>query len=177
MTDDQASSSASDASASQDEVQVLRLRIKELEQQLAEMQRFKDLAARAQADLQNAKTRIERESGELRKFATEQLIVRILPTLDSFQRAFQQVPAELQSQEWVKGVSAIEQDLMRQMADAGLVRMQSMGVVADPARHEVITVGPGEEGKVTEVFDEGYELHGKVLRPAKVRVGDGSKAA
>ncbi len=152
----------------------VQARIQELEQQLEEMKKFKDLAARAQADLQNAKTRIERETGDLRKFATEQLILRILPTLDNFQRAFAQVPADLSSHEWVKGVGAIEQDLMRQMTDAGLQRMQSLGAVADPARHEVLTVGPGEEGKVMEVFEEGYELHGKVLRPAKVRVGDGS---
>jgi molecular chaperone GrpE len=182
MTNDHDTSSDSSTGASQpadasaQDTSALQARIAELEQQLAEMQRFKDLAARAQADLQNAKARVERESMELRKFATEQLVMRILPTLDNFQRAFQQVPSELQSHEWVKGVAAIEQDLMRQMADAGLARMQSLGTVADTARHEVLTLGPGEEGKVTEVFEEGYELHGKVLRPAKVKVGDGSAA-
>lgn len=141
-----------------------------------ELNRFRDMAARAQADLQNAKARVERESDELRKFAGEQMIRRMLPTLDNFQRAFQHVPAELQSHEWVKGVAAIEQDLMKQMNDAGLTRMQSLDVHVDPAKHEVLMTGSGEDGKVIEVFEEGYELNGKVLRPSKVRVGDGKTA-
>jgi molecular chaperone GrpE len=172
MTNDQDTSAVSGGSTEEE----LLARIAELEKELAETQRFKDLAARAQADLQNAKARVERESDELRKFATEKLILRLLPTLDNFQRAFAQLPADLQSHEWIKGVTAIEQDLMKQMTDTGLKRMQSLGETVDSARHEVLTMGPGEEGKVIEVFEEGYELHGKVVRPAKVKVGDGSKA-
>jgi molecular chaperone GrpE len=139
-----------------------------------ELMKMRDLAARAQADLQNAKGRIEREADDLRKFATESLLRRLLPTLDNFQRAFIHVPEELKDHEWVKGVAAIEQDLMRQMTDVGLKRMQSLGEISDPHRHEVLNLGPGAEGIVVEVYEEGYELHGKVIRPAKVRAGDGS---
>ena len=142
----------------------------------AELAKLRDLAARAQADLQNAKARVERDAEELRKFASESMIRRILPTLDNFQRAFQHVPEDLQSHEWVKGVAAIESDLMKQMADAGLKRMQSSGAIVDPQRHEVLSIGPGKDGIVTDVFEEGYELNGKVLRPAKVKAGDGSAA-
>src|SRR3989344_6431973 len=112
---------------SQQQAQTAQASIADLQQQIAAMQeelnKFKDLAARAQADLQNAKARVEREGDELRKFAGEHLIRKMLPTLDNFQRAFQQMPAELQSNEWVKGVTAIEQNLMNQMAAAGLKRM------------------------------------------------------
>lgn len=139
-----------------------------------ELNRFRDLAARAQADLQNAKARAEREAQDMRMFAGESIIRRILPTLDNFQRAFQQVPAELQTHEWVKGVSAIEADLMKQMSDAGLKRMESAGALVDPQRHEVLSLGAGKDGVVTEIFEEGYELNGKVIRPAKVKAGDGS---
>lgn len=155
-----------------DETQALLQKIVDLQ---AELQKMKDLAARSQADLQNAKARVERESDELRKFASEGLIRKILPTLDNFQRAFLHIPDDLASHEWVKGVSAIESDLMKQMSDAGLKRMQSLGEVVDPQRHEVLSIGPGPDSTVTEVFEEGFELHGKVLRPAKVKVGDGSK--
>lgn len=161
--DDQDSTGADDAAAN-DEVESL----------LAELAKLKDLAARSQADLQNAKARAQRDADELRKYAAESIIRRILPTLDNFQRAFQHVPEELQNHEWVKGVQAIEQDLMKQMAEAGLKRMESLGAVADPQKHEVLNVGPGKEGVVTEVFEEGYELNGKVIRPAKVQAGDGS---
>lgn len=139
-----------------------------------ELQKMKDLAARAQADLQNAKVRAEREATELRMFASELIIRKILPTLDNFQRAFQHVPEDLASHEWVKGVQAIETDLMKQVSDVGLKRMQSLGEIVDPQRHEVLSLGAGKAETVVEVFEEGYELNGKVLRPAKVKAGDGS---
>ena len=170
MADDQSTQTGTDPNA---DIDALQTEVKALQD---ELNRFRDMAARAQADLQNAKARVERESDDLRKFAGEQIIRRMLPTLDNFQRAFQHVPQELQSHEWVKGVAAIEQDLMKQMNDAGLTRMQSMGMHVDPAKHEVLMTGSGEDSKVIEVFEEGYELNGKVLRPSKVRVGDGKTA-
>lgn len=138
---------------------------------LEESARMKDIAARAQADLQNAKQRMEREAGDLRAYAAEAVIRRILPTLDNFQRAFAAVPEDISGHEWVKGLTAIEQDLLKQVSDLGLEKMASLGATVDPAMHEVITVGPGEEGKVVEVFEEGYTLNGKVIRPAKVKAG------
>lgn len=146
----------------------------QLDAALAEVARLKDIAGRAQADLQNAKQRLEREAADLRAYAGEGVLKRILPTLDNFQRAFSAVPADIAGHEWVKGLTAIEQDLLKRVAEIGLERMSSLGEVADPARHEVITLGPGEEGKVVEVFEEGYVLNGKVIRPAKVRVGSGA---
>lgn len=159
--------------AVREELAAVQAQLAEKDGLQAEHDKWKDFAARAQAELQNAKSRVEREAGELRKFAGEQMIRRILPTLDNFQRAFQHIPPELASAEWVKGVAAIEQDLMRQMADAGLNRMQSLGQPVDPHKHEVLMAGPGAEGTVVEVLEEGYEMHGKVLRPAKVKVGEG----
>ena len=166
MTDDTTNPPADDGQQADPALDVTQLQ--------AELQRYKELAARSQAELQNAKSRQEREATDIRKFASQSLIERILPALDNFQRAFQHVPKDLAEQEWVKGVAAIEADLMRAMKEAGLTRMQSLGQEADAARHEVLTIGPGEKGTVTEVFEEGYELHGRVLRPAKVKVGDGA---
>jgi molecular chaperone GrpE len=143
----------------------------ELDAALAEVARLKDLAGRAQADLQNAKQRLEKEAADLRAYASEGVIRRILPTLDNFQRAFASVPADIAGHEWVKGLADIEQDLFKQLSDLGLERMASLGGTVDPAFHDVLSVGPGQEGKVVDVFEEGYTLNGKVIRPAKVRAG------
>ncbi len=148
--------------------------VMEIETLKAELNRYRDLAGRAQADLQNAKARVEREADDLRKYASESLVRRILPTLDNFQRAFQHIPEELKDHEWVKGVHAIEADLMKQMQDVGLKRMQSLNQPVDANKHDPLMVGPGPVDTVIEVLEEGYELNGKVLRPAKVKVGDGS---
>ena len=146
----------------------------ELDSAKAEAAKMKDLAARSQADLQNAKARVERERAELAVFALEAMIKKLLPTIDSFQRAFQHLPEDLKHHEWVKGVTAIEKQLLKELEGAGLQRMSSLGTKADPQRHEVLQQGPGEKDTVTEVFEEGYELAGKVLRPAKVKVGNGT---
>ncbi len=183
MTSPKKSSPQDDGSSL--ELQVMQKQLQELQEQVkaltveleaakSEAARMKDLAARSQADLQNAKARVERERMELSAFALEGMMKRLLPTIDSFQRAFQHLPEDLQSHEWVKGVMSIEGQLMRELEGAGLKRMSSVGSVADAARHEVLQQGAGKKDAVIEVFEEGYELHGKVLRAAKVKIGDGT---
>ncbi len=136
--------------------------------------RLTEMAARAQADLQNARIRMSKDAEDLRKFAAEEVMLRLLPIIDNFQRAFLHLPDDLKANEWVKGVAAIEQSLLKQVADLGLVKMEVLGKDMDPAFHEVLMQGPGPNGKITEVLEEGYELHGRVIRPAKVKVGDGT---
>ncbi len=149
----------------------LEAQVQELTQQVAKLT---DMAARAQADLQNAKARMQRDGDDLRRFAAESILRRFLPVIDNFQRAFQHLPADLQNHEWVKGVGAIERDFMKQVGEMGLRKFESLGQQVDTARHEVITLGSGKEGEIIEVLEEGYELNGKILRPAKVKVGDGT---
>jgi molecular chaperone GrpE len=183
MTSSKKDTSTGDASL---ELQVLQQQFEDLQAQVitfttdldaakTEVAKMKDLAARSQADLQNAKIRLERERMELSAFALEGMMKRLLPTVDSFQRAFQHLPEELKSHEWVKGVMAIEGQLMRELEGAGLKRMVSTGAALDSQRHEVLQQGVGVKDIVIEVFEEGYELHGKVLRPAKVKIGDGTE--
>ncbi|MFA7682232.1 MAG: nucleotide exchange factor GrpE [Candidatus Peribacteraceae bacterium] len=140
----------------------------------AELTKFKELAGRAQADLQNAKDRLQREAQDMRKYALENTLLQLLPTVDNFQRAFAHLPPDLQDHEWVKGVSAIEQELIRNLQTMGLTKIECIGQPVDHTQHEVLQVGPGQEGMVTQVFEDGYMFNGKVLRPAKVQVGQGS---
>lgn len=168
------------------ELQVLQKQLEDLQSQVTDLTaeldaakgeagKMKDLAARSQADLQNAKARVERERAELAAFALEAMLRKLLPTIDSFQRAFQHLPKDLQNHEWVKGVTVIEQQLLKELEGAGLKRMHSLGAKADPVRHEVLQQGAGGKETVVEVYEEGYELGGRVLRPAKVKMGDGTK--
>jgi molecular chaperone GrpE len=135
---------------------------------------LKELAARAQADLQNAKDRMEREARDIRQYALEGTIKKLLPTIDNLARAFSHLPEELAANDWVKGVQAVEKELMSMLKEAGLTTIKSVDETVDTNRHEVLQMGPGAQDVITEVFEQGYELNGKVLRPAKVKVGDGS---
>jgi len=138
-----------------------------------ELQKFKELAGRAQADLQNAKDRLQKEAEDMRKYALEGMLIELLPTIDNFQRAFEHLPEDLQDHDWVKGVAAMEQEFMGRVQSMGLTKIEALNEPVDPEKHEVLQTGPGKEGKVIEVFEEGYMFNGKVLRPAKVKVGSG----
>jgi molecular chaperone GrpE len=142
----------------------------------SKVQALTELAARAQAELQNAKIRMEKDAADIRTFASERLIRKLLPTIDNFQRAFGHLPEDLKDHEWVKGIAAIEQELMKRMAEEGLVKIDALGAPFDPHVHDVLMEGPGEKGVVIDVLDDGYLLHGKVLRPAKVKLGNGASA-
>ncbi len=161
-------------------VQELEKKVQELADQL---KRLTEIASRAQAELQNAKIRMEKEAADIRKFASEMVFMKLLPTIDNLQRALRHLPVEIEKSqgappkllEWVKGIVALEQEFLKQVGEMGLKRFHCLGQPVDAARHEVLMAVPGEAGKVIEVIEDGYELHGKVLRPAKVKVGDGSK--
>lgn len=139
-----------------------------------ELARAKDMAARAQADLQNAKARMEKESQQIRMYAVEGLIGRLLPTIDNFRRSFAHLPQELKDNDWVKGLEATEKQLMSDLTAVGLTVMESLNQPVDPQKHEVLQAGEGEKDMVVQVLEDGYELNGKVIRPAKVIVGSGS---
>lgn len=138
-----------------------------------ELAKLKDMAARAQADLQNAKARMEKEAQDIRSFAMQGLLEKLLPTIDNFARAFDHLPEELQDHDWVKGLQATEQQLMADLASVGLTKIESLGQMVDPNLHEVLQTAEGEKDTVVQVLEEGYSLNGKVIRAAKVVVGNG----
>ncbi len=140
-----------------------------------ELRKLKELAARAQADLQNAKMRMEKEALDIRLFAVEGLIVRLLPTIDNLRRAFEHLPDELRSHDWVKGLQVTEQQMLSDLEAVGLRPIEALGLPVDTQRHEVLQSVPGKLDIVVQVLENGYELHGKVIRPAKVVVGDGEE--
>jgi molecular chaperone GrpE len=149
----------------------LEKKIVELEKQLKEA---REVASRAQAELQNAKARLDREALEIRSFASQSVLLKFLPTIDNLQRALKHLPQDLAGNDWVKGIVALEQGFLKQVGEMGLKRFESVGQPVDAARHEVLMQGPGEAGVVTDVIEDGYELHGKVVRVAKVKVGGGA---
>src|SRR3989344_3208364 len=126
----------------------------ELQELKAQLAKLKDTAARAQADLLNFKDRMKREGEELRKFAALPFILELLPVRDDLVRAA--------GHDSASGLKQI------------LLKIDALGKKMDPERHQIVNTGAGEKDIVTLVHEEGFLLHGKVLRPAKVQVGDGN---
>lgn len=132
-------------------------------------------AKRAMADLQNFRKRTEEDKAGFVAFANASLILELLPVLDNFARAFAQVPEEILKTEWFKGALQIEQQLVGIVRKQGVVEMESqVGKKADVRFCDALAAGPGEKEVVIEEFEKGYMIGDKILRPAKVKVGDGT---
>jgi molecular chaperone GrpE len=121
-----------------------------MEEMLAELDAVKRDAAemldslqRARAEFANYRRRIEQEQGRLRERATQQLVLRLLPVADDFERALRSVPADIASNTWIEGVRLVERKLWQALENEGVSVMESVGQPFDPSRHEAITVDEG----------------------------------
>lgn len=140
-----------------------------------ELEQMKLTAQRAVADYQNLKRRSEEEKSEFAKYANSKLILEILPFIDNLQRANEQLPENLKDNEWIKGVIQIEKQMMDNLQKQGLESIETIGQKLDPNLHEALMQAPGETDTVVQEVEKGYKLNGRVIRFAKVVVGNGQE--
>ncbi len=129
---------------------------------------------RAQADLSNYKKRVEAEKQELAKFANSALVSTLITLVDDFERARAIIPESILGMTWVEGLFLIERKLLSTLEASGLSEIEAVDQDFDPNIHEAVMHGEGPEGKVVEQFQKGYKLHERVIRPAMVKVGQGT---
>ncbi len=130
---------------------------------------------RAQADFINYKRRTEQERLEFNNFANASLIINILPVLDDMERALEAVPPKYKKHDWVEGVRLVERKFKTTLEGQGVKPINALGEEFDPNYHEALRQGKGEEGIILEEIQKGYMLHDKLLRPARVVVGNGEE--
>ena len=127
---------------------------------------------RAEADFQNYKRRMEQERIERSRYAEESLLKELLPVLDDLDRAIANVSGDVDAG-WIKGVELTRRNLLTTLERHGVKEIPAAGLVFNPNVHEAVMDGPGPEGTVLDVFQTGFTMHDRVLRPAQVRVGSG----
>lgn len=154
-------------SASPSEIELLK---KELEQ-------MTEMAKRTMADLQNYKRRQEEERRIIITMANAQLILGLLPILDNLERAVKHAPdpnaLPENTKEWFNGINISIGQFQKILEETGLKAIESAGQKFNPEFHEALTSGPGEKDIVVEELEKGYILGDKVIRHAKVKVGNG----
>lgn len=150
---------------------------KQLKKKLEECQRLKDehLAGwqRERADFLNYKKGELERIGEILKYAATGLIFKFLPILDNLELAEKNLTKELKDDENVKGLLQIKAQFKDILKNQGIEEIESLGKKFDPNFHEVveeIEIKDKESGVVIEEIQKGYQIHGKVLRPAKVKI-------
>jgi len=137
---------------------------------------------RAQADYQNLKKETEREKAEFAKFANERLLSDLLPAIDQFALALAFIPdtATMSPDDkkkwdnWLVGIKAVKSLWDQAAQNAGLSRISVDGAF-DPQLHDAAgteAVEGKEPGSIVRVVQDGWSLHGKVLRPARVIISE-----
>jgi molecular chaperone GrpE len=133
---------------------------------------------RAQADFINYKRRTEQERQDFNRFANANLILSLLPALDDLERALSSMPpSKPAKQSWAEGIRLVERKFKTILEGQGVTPIKALGEPFDPNFHEALRQDKGKEGIVIEEFQKGYMLGDRVLRPAKVVVGNGEEAA
>jgi molecular chaperone GrpE len=137
----------------------------------AELSSTKDKYLRLYSDFENYKKRINRDRIELIKNAGSDILVSILPVIDDMERALKAM-----GEKEKEGVQLVYQKLKSIIEGKGLKPMECVGKPFDPELHDAITnmPAPSEDmkGKVIEEIEKGYYLYDKVIRHAKVIVGN-----
>ena len=128
---------------------------------------------RLQADFENFKKRVEREREADQRQASARLVDRLLPVLDNFERA---ISAGVEGQEgdnFHQGVQLIFRQFLDELRREGLEAVDTVGESFDPNHHEAVATEESLDwphNTVLEELQRGYTLHGRLLRPALVRV-------
>ncbi|HEX9224312.1 MAG TPA: nucleotide exchange factor GrpE [Candidatus Acidoferrales bacterium] len=167
--EDPSAGEASSADASDEELrEVLDGRVAKLQADLNEM---RQTMVRRQADFENARKRMERERADDSRRITAHAIERFLPVLDALERAL--AHKEPAYEEYRKGFELIQRQFLDTLKRLGAEPIDALGKPFDPHLHQAIERVDStdhEDGTVLEVLQPGYLFHGKVLRPATVRV-------
>lgn len=135
---------------------------------------WQDKALRAQAEFENARRRLEARHADALLRAGERVVTELLPVVDDLERAAEHLATE--SDQHAEGVFAVVRKLLAVLAREGVLPIDPLGEPFDLEKHNAVQTCEAAEvadGTVLEVLQKGYEMHGRVLRPAMVVVSTG----
>ena len=128
---------------------------------------------RAVADLDNVRKRAQRDIEAANRYGLEKFAAELLPVRDSLELAVQNSEKATDIRSFKQGQEATLQLLVKALEKIGIVTINPVGEPFDPARHEAMMAQPSntaEPNSVLQVVQPGYELNGRLLRPARVIV-------
>ena len=138
----------------------------------ADLEELRQTLLRRQADFDNYRKRIEKERFEDSKRTTARVIEGLIPVLDGFEHALA-AHREAEYDNYRKGFELIYKQLLESVTKLGVERIEPVGKLFDPHLHQAVDraeTTDHEDGTILQVFQPGYVFHGRVLRPAMVRV-------
>lgn len=143
----------------------------------AEAAKFKDLALRATADLDNYRKRATRDKDDAIRYANSALLEKLLPVLDNFELGLEAAKSAPDAASIVQGMAMVEKQLKDFLTGHGVELIPSVGEVFDPTRHEAVAQEPSKEvpeGTIVRQLRKGYKLKDRILRASTVTVSKGA---
>ena len=157
-----------------DEVQTVDAIQAEIENLSAQLGDAKDDVLRAQAEAQNARRRAEQDVEKAHKFGQEKLVGDLLPVIDNLERALENMDVEDEALKLVvEGIELTLKSFQDTLVKHKVEALNPEGEPFDPQLHQAMTMVPNpdvEPNTVINVFQKGYTLHGRLVRPAMVVV-------
>lgn len=148
-----------------------------IEEQLAaaqaEAEDYKDRWLRSQAEFANARKRMEKQRLDTYTNATVNVMDKLLPVVDDFERAMENLPPEISEHSWLEGIQLVQRKLLTLLENFNVAPIEALGEPFDPNLHEAITQEPTDEyesGSVCRVLQTGYKIGDRVIRPSLVVV-------
>ncbi len=145
-----------------------------------EAEKWKDLAYRSQAELDNFRKRTAREAQETRAYANSELLRSILPILDNFEMGLDAARAESETSMIFMGMQMVHRQFQDFLKDFGVQEIEALGQPFDPNLHDAVSQEPSSEqpeGAILRVTRRGYRLKERLLRPASVIVASAPEPA
>jgi molecular chaperone GrpE len=139
---------------------------------VSELDDLRQTMLRRQADFDNYRKRIEKERAEDNKRATARVIEGLIPVIDGFEQALA-AHREKEYENYQRGFELIYKQLVENVTKLGAERFDPVGKQFDPHQHQAmdrLETADHEDGTIVQTFQPGYTFHGRVLRPAMVRV-------
>ncbi|MGI5901665.1 MAG: nucleotide exchange factor GrpE [Desulfitobacteriia bacterium] len=144
----------------------------ELEEAKLKAKEYYDHLQRLKAEFDNFRKRTAKEKGEIARYASENIILSLLPILDNFERALESAQNNQEFDSFCQGVEMIFRQLLKVLEEEGLKPIEAEGKPFDPNLHEAFIreESSEEENIVLEELQKGYFLKDKVIRPSRVKV-------
>jgi molecular chaperone GrpE len=139
---------------------------------VGELDDLRQTLLRRQADFDNYRKRIEKERAEDSKRSTARVIEGLIPVIDGFEHALA-AHGQNDYENYRKGFELIYKQLIENVTKLGAERIDPVGKQFDPHQHQAmdrLETNDHEDGTIVQTFQPGYVFHGRVLRPAMVRV-------
>ena len=150
-----------------------------LEEQLAQAQAeaadYKDRWMRSQAEFANARKRMDKQRADAYTNAKADIVLKLLPALDDFERALANAPEAIREDSWYEGIELVEKKLQMVLEGLNVSPVAAVGEPFDPNWHEAISQEPSEEhesGVVSRELQKGYKIGDRVIRPSLVVVSE-----